>query len=215
MTTQRSTAFIIPVQNLTDNLSWTKHNHNLAFGGNVRFIDDQRTGNAQSFPDGQMNQGWLTRSSTIANSHGPFDPQVYGYPAVDFANYGNEYNDALMNMVGTITEGDAVYNYTKSGTHACGWRATEARLSLERIRGLRAGYVEDPEQSDSHLWAAIFVSAGSGGDERHAGGRMPVCRKHLPAICVDQLRERQCGAGGGRRRGKQRWRNSLQPERPL
>lgn len=114
--TTRSTSFIIPVQNITDNLSWTKHDHNFAFGGNIRFIDDQRVGNAQSFPDGQMNQGWLTRSSTIANSNGPFDPQVYGYPAVDFANYGNEYNDALMNLVGTITEGDAVYNYTKSGS---------------------------------------------------------------------------------------------------
>jgi hypothetical protein len=62
-----------------------------------------------------MNQGWLTRSSTIANSHGPFDPQIYAYPAVDFANYGNEYNDALMNLIGTITEGDAVYNYNRSG----------------------------------------------------------------------------------------------------
>jgi hypothetical protein len=112
----RSTSFIIPVQNLTDNLSWTKHDHNFAFGGNIRFIDDQRVGNAQSFPDGQMNQGWLTRSSTIANSHGPFDPQEYGYSPVDFSNYGNEYNDALMNLVGTITEGDAVYNYNKSGT---------------------------------------------------------------------------------------------------
>jgi hypothetical protein len=116
VSTSRSTAFIIPVQNLTDNLSWTKHDHNFAFGGNVRFIDDQRTGNEQSYPDGQMNQGWLTRSSTIANSNGPFDPQVYGYPAVDFANYGNEYNDALLNVVGAITEGDAVYNYTKSGS---------------------------------------------------------------------------------------------------
>ena len=37
------------------------------------------------------------------------------------ANYGNEYNDALMNLVGTITEGDAVYNYTKSGQHAALW----------------------------------------------------------------------------------------------
>jgi hypothetical protein len=63
-----------------------------------------------------MNQGWLTRSSTIANSHGPFDPQEYGFSPVDFSNYGNEYNDALMNIVGTITEGDAVYNYNKSGT---------------------------------------------------------------------------------------------------
>ena len=116
VSTMRSTAVIIPVQNIVDNVSWTKHNHNLAFGGNIRIIDDKRSGNAQSYPDGQMNQGWLTRSSTIANSQGPFDPEVYGYPAVDFANYGNEYNDALMDTVGTITEGDAVYNYTRTGS---------------------------------------------------------------------------------------------------
>lgn len=110
-----STSFIIPVQNVVDNLSWTKSSHNFAFGTDIRIIDDQRNSNAQSFPDGQMNQGWLTRSSTIANSNGPFDPEVYGYPAVDFANFGNEYNAALMNVVGTITEGDAIYNYMKSG----------------------------------------------------------------------------------------------------
>ena len=164
VSTSRSTAFIIPVQNLTDNLSWTKHDHNFAFGGNVRFIDDQRTGNAQSYPDGQMNQGWLTRSSTIANSNGPFDPQVYGYPAVDFANYGNEYNDALLNVVGAITEGDAVYNYTKSGsTLAIGaplkrdyrWNEYEVyaqdtwriRNNLTLTYGLRYSYLQVPAET--------------------------------------------------------------------
>ncbi|HUH62191.1 MAG TPA: carboxypeptidase-like regulatory domain-containing protein [Terracidiphilus sp.] len=110
-----STSFIVPVQNLVDNLSWTKHDHNFAFGTNIRFISDKRVSNAESYPSGQMNQGWLTRSSTIANSKGPFDPEQYGFPAVDFSNYGNEYNDALMNIVGTITQGDAIYNYTKTG----------------------------------------------------------------------------------------------------
>ena len=159
-----STSFIIPVQNVVDNLSWTRHDHNLAFGTDLRFIDDQRSSNAQSFPDGQMNQGWLTRSSTIANSYGPFDPEVYGYPAVDFANYGNEYNAALMNVVGTITEGDAVYNYTKSGsTVAVGapikrdyrwneyefygqdtWRATS---TLTLTYGLRYSYLQAPAET--------------------------------------------------------------------
>ena len=112
----RSTSFIIPVQNLTDNLSWTKHDHNFAFGGNVRFIDDQRTGNAQSYPDGQMNQGWLTRSSTIANSHGPFDPQDMDIPPSILRIMAMSTTMPCMNLVGTITEGDAVYNYTKSGS---------------------------------------------------------------------------------------------------
>src|SRR3984885_7298722 len=174
VSTSRSTAFIIPVQNLTDNLSWTKHDHNFAFGGNVCFIDDQRTGNAQSYPDGQMNQGWLTRSSTIANSNGPFDPQVYGFPAVDFSNYGNEYNDALMNLVGTITEGDAVYNYTKSGTTlAVGsplkrdyrWNEYEVYAqdtwkilsNLTLTYGLRYSYLQAPaETSGTQVGACQF-----------------------------------------------------------
>ena len=162
--TARSTSFIIPVQNVVDNISWTKHSHNLAFGTNIRFNDDQRLSNAQSFPDGQMNQGWLTRSSTIANSNGPFDPEAYGFPAVDFANYGNEYNAALMNLVGTITEGDAIYNYTKTGsTVAVGapikrdyrWNEYEfygqdtwrILSSLTLTYGLRYSYLQAPAET--------------------------------------------------------------------
>jgi hypothetical protein len=175
---QYSTAYIIPVQNLVDNLSWTKHDHNFSFGADLRFIDDRRSSNAQSFPDGQMNQGWLTRSSTIANSNGPFDPEVYGYPAVDFANYGNEYNAALMNVVGTITEGDAVYNYTKTGsTLAVGapikrdyrwneyefyaqdtWRASKA---LTLTYGLRYSYLQAPAETSGTQVGTCKVSGDS------------------------------------------------------
>lgn len=159
-----STGFIIPVQNLADNLSWTKHDHNLAFGTNIRFLDDRRSSNAFSFPDGQMNQGWLTRSSTIANSGGPFDPPTYkyGFPTVD-VNFQNEYNNAIMDLIGTITEGDARYNYTKTGgTLAVGapvtreyrwneyefygqdsWRMTS---SLTLTYGLRYSYLQAPAE---------------------------------------------------------------------
>ena len=159
-----STSFTIPVNNLVDNLSWTKHDHSLAFGLDIRFIDDRRVSNAQSFPDAQMNQGWLTRSSTIANSHGPFDPQVYGFPAVDVSNYGNEYNAALMNIVGTLPEADARYNYQKSGTALKlgtpinreyrwneyefyaqdTWRATS---SVTITYGLRYSYLQAPAET--------------------------------------------------------------------
>jgi Carboxypeptidase regulatory-like domain len=111
----RSTADIIPVQNLVDDLSWTKHDHSLQFGANIRFIDDQRSSTANSFPDGQMNQGWLSNGSTVAGNGGPFDPAASGYPAVS-QPFVNNYNSALLGLVGIITEGDAIYNYTKQGT---------------------------------------------------------------------------------------------------
>ena len=173
-----STSFIIPVQNLVDNLTWTRHDHNFSLGADIRFIDDQRSSNAQSFPDGQMNQGWLTRSSTIANSNGPFDPEVYGYPAVDFANYGNEYNAALMNLVGTISEGDAVYNYTKTGsTLPVGaplkreyrwneyefyvqdtWRASK---DLTLTYGLRYSYLQAPAETSGTQVGTCKVSGAT------------------------------------------------------
>jgi len=159
-----SVSFTIPVHNVVDNLSWTKHAHSFAFGTDIRFIDDKRNSNAQSFPDAQMNQGWLSRSSTIANSHGPFDPQVYGFPAVDASNYGNEYNAALMNLVGTLPEADARYNYQKSGTALKlgtpinreyrwseyefyaqdTWRATSA---LTLTYGVRYSYLQAPAET--------------------------------------------------------------------
>ena len=213
--TNYSTSFIIPVQNVVDNLSWTKHDHSLAFGADIRIIDDRRVSNAQSFPDGQMNQGWLTRSSTIANSQGPFDPEVYGFPAVDFANYGNEYNAALMNIVGTITEGDAIYNYAKSGTAlALGtpikrdyrwsesefyaqdtWRATSA---LTLTYGLRYSYLQAPaEASGTQVGTCQFSGA------------------RLPALFAHQVLPGQHRAGRKRRVRQQRGRSRVQSEWPL
>jgi hypothetical protein len=177
--TDYSVAYTVPVHNLVDNFSWTKHAHNLAVGTDIRFIGDKRVSDEDSFPNGQMNQGWLTRSSTIANSGGPFDPGAkqyakYGFPAVDFANYGNEYNDAIMNLVGTITEGNAIYNYNKSGSlltigapveRNYRWNEYEFygqdtwRLlsSLTLTYGLRYSYLQAPaETSGTQVGACQF-----------------------------------------------------------
>jgi len=159
----RSTSYIIPVQNIVDDLSWTRHSHNVQVGANIRLIDDQRVSNANSFPDGQMNQGWLSNGSTVANSGGPFDPPVYGYPAVDFANYGNEYNSALLGLVGIVTEGDAIYNYDKQGNPLAigapvkrdyGWKESEfylqdswqATKNLTLTYGFRYAYLQSPAE---------------------------------------------------------------------
>ncbi|MGB6688877.1 MAG: carboxypeptidase regulatory-like domain-containing protein [Terracidiphilus sp.] len=177
-----SVAYTVPVQNLVDDFSWTKRNHNLAFGTDIRFIGDKRVSDEDSFPSGQMNQGWLTRSSTIANSNGPFDPgwsqyKQYGFPPVDFSNYGNEYNDAIMNLVGTITEGLAIYNYNKSGSPLAigapverNYRWNEYEFygqdtwrilnSLTLTYGLRYSYLQAPaETSGTQVGTCQFVGS--------------------------------------------------------
>jgi hypothetical protein len=172
----RSTSVIIPVQNIVDDVSWTKHTHNFQFGLNLRLIDDRRVSNANSFPDGQMNQGWLSNGSTVANSGGPFDPPVYGYPTVDFANYGNEYNSALLGLVGIITEGDAIYNYDKQGSPLAvgapvkrdyGWKESEfyfqdswkATKNLTLTYGLRYSYLQPPAEKTGTQVSSCSVSA--------------------------------------------------------
>ncbi len=170
----RSTSYIIPVQNIVDDVSLTKHSHNIQFGVNLRLIDDRRVSNANSFPDGQMNQGWLSNGSTIANSGGPFDPPVYGYPTVDFSNYGNEYNSALLGLVGIVTEGDAIYNYDKQGNPLAvgtpvkrdyGWKESEfylqdswkAQKNLTITYGLRYAYLQSPaEKTGTQVGACMF-----------------------------------------------------------
>jgi len=171
----RSTSTIVPVQNIVDDVSWTKHTHNFQFGINLRLIDDRSVSNANSFPDGQMNQGWLSNGSTVANSGGPFDPPVYGYPTVDFANYGNEYNSALLGLTGIITEGDAIYNYDKEGNALAvgapvkrdyGWKESEfyfqdswkASKNLTLTYGLRYSYLQSPAEKTGTQVSSCMIS---------------------------------------------------------
>jgi hypothetical protein len=173
----RSSAVVIPLHNVVDDLSWQKHSHSFQFGANLRFIDDQRTSNANSFPDGQMNAGWLSNGSTVAGNGGPFDPAAYGYPAVA-KSFKNRYNSALLSDVGIITEGDAVYNYTKQGTAlALGtplkrdyrWNEYEfyaqdswkALKSLTVTYGVRYSLLQPPVETGGTQVGACRLSGGS------------------------------------------------------
>src|SRR5581483_5246533 len=109
----RSNQYRVPVHNLTDDFSWTRGSHAIQFGGNFRFIDNYRSNYNNSFPSANINLGWIYNSG-IANRNVPFDPAVAGYTPVADA-FGREYDNILMTLVGMVTEGNAVYNYDKTG----------------------------------------------------------------------------------------------------
>ncbi len=109
----RSNDYHIPVNNFVDDLAWTRGNHNLSFGTDIRMIDDWRSSTGNSFPDAQINIGWM-QPSGIANTGASLDPPNYGYPAVS-STFGGNYDDGIMNLVGLVSEVDAVYNYDKTG----------------------------------------------------------------------------------------------------
>jgi hypothetical protein len=140
----RSTSASFPCRTLWMMCHGRSARHNFQFGGNIRLIDDRRDSNANSFPDGQMNQGWLSNGSTVANSGGPFDPPVYGLSGGGFFQLWQRIQQRAAGLVGIMTEGDAIYNYDKQGNPLAvgapvkrdyGWKESEFYL---QDRGRRA-----------------------------------------------------------------------------
>ena len=106
--------FQMPVHNFVDDLSWIKGRHSIQFGTNLSFIRNPRTSSLASFSDGGTNASWLA-SAAIANTGIELDPGAHGYPAVD-PNFNNSYDYPVMDIMGIVSEVDAQYNYTKTGS---------------------------------------------------------------------------------------------------
>ncbi|HEU5351498.1 MAG TPA: TonB-dependent receptor [Terracidiphilus sp.] len=98
----RSSITSVPVNNIVDNLSWTKGNHNLQFGANWRLVHQNHSSNANSFNSATTNPYWL--------NGGPPDPSGVGQPSVD-DSFSNSYEIAYANLVGTIPQITDVFNY--------------------------------------------------------------------------------------------------------
>ena len=103
----------VPVQNIVDDLSWTKGKHTLQFGGNLRIITNNRTGNAQNVSTTDTNVFWLDNAG-ISNTGSSLDPGAFGYPVVD-SSFGVNYDFAAAAVAGLMTETNKTYNQDKTG----------------------------------------------------------------------------------------------------
>jgi Carboxypeptidase regulatory-like domain len=103
----------VPVQNIVDDLSWTKGKHTFQFGGNLRIITNNRTGNAQNISTTDTNVFWLDNAG-ISNTGSSLDPGAFGYPAVD-GSFGENYDFAAAAVAGLLTETNKTYNQDKTG----------------------------------------------------------------------------------------------------
>jgi hypothetical protein len=112
--TTSSSSTVVPVYDLNDNLSWTKHSHNFAFGTNIRFITNGSLSNALSYSNATGTYQYLDPGS-ISGSGGAFDPAAYGFPEVAGDGKSN-YDEAVMGLIGIINVGNITYNNTKAGT---------------------------------------------------------------------------------------------------
>jgi hypothetical protein len=114
----------VPVHNFVDDVSWTKGKHTLQFGGNLRIINNNRTGNAQNISTAITNVFWLGPAG-IANTCTSLDPASLGntgcdatslgpYPSVD-SSFGENYDFATAAVAGLLTETNKSYNQDKTG----------------------------------------------------------------------------------------------------
>ncbi|MBS1852085.1 MAG: carboxypeptidase regulatory-like domain-containing protein [Acidobacteria bacterium] len=113
----RSYAYQTPVNNFTDDLSWTKGRHTIQSGTNIRFIRNPRQNYLSSFSSASTNSSGLNTAG-IAGTNSPLDPGNHsadGFPAVD-PSYVTGYNYPLIAMLGIVSEVDATFNFDKSGT---------------------------------------------------------------------------------------------------
>ena len=110
----RTNSHIVPVNNLIDDVTWTKGNHTIQFGANIDLIRDGRISYENSFSGATTNADWVDTSG-FAGHGSPLDPQSIGLTPVDPSFY-NSYDFPLAAMMGIITEGDGIYNYDRNGT---------------------------------------------------------------------------------------------------
>lgn len=93
----------VPLNTITDNLSWTRGNHSLTFGGSWRLVDNNTSTNNTAFNGGNTNPSYLSQ-------HNVPDPTTLGLPAVS-QGFSTQFDQAYATLVGDVAERLASNNY--------------------------------------------------------------------------------------------------------
>jgi hypothetical protein len=105
----------VPVNNLQDDVTWTKGKHTIQFGGNWRIIYDNRISDSANYFAANTNPSWFLGSG-IAGTGQDLDPAAFaGYPAVA-GSFRNSYNFPVGAVTGILAEIDTQYNQDKTGS---------------------------------------------------------------------------------------------------
>jgi hypothetical protein len=108
-----TTRSIVPVHNISDDITWTKGKHTWQFGANLRIINDGRVGNADSFNFAQTNVSWLDHAA-IANTGSSLDPCAFGLPCVT-NGFSQSYDLSVAALTGIVPFVQGEYNQNKTG----------------------------------------------------------------------------------------------------
>ena len=114
-TLQYSSEFQRPINSFYDDVSYIHGKHSWQFGFQISRIRNPTTSTTSSFSSGYTNAQWLNTSGLAGRAASPLNPANNGYPAVDFANFGTSYDNAVTALFGMDVEINAQYNYQRNG----------------------------------------------------------------------------------------------------
>lgn len=179
---------ITPVHNITDDATWTKGAHSWGFGTNLRFIRNRRFSNATSFSGASANASWLLGTGRDLR------PADIGGGAVAFS-------DAMMMVLGIVSQGNAQYNFDKTGRVLAqgeavrrifgadeyefyGQDSWRARNNLTVTLGLRYGLYSPPYETSGNQ-VAPNIRLGDWFNLRGVGMRQGIPSNQAPDISYD------------------------------
>ncbi len=104
----------VPVNQFVDDVTWTRGQHTLQFGGNWRIVNNNRYSNAQNIITASSHPTWLAGggvAGTLQNLDPDADPAL---PPVD-QSFGYAYDAAITDVTGILGSIEAIYNQNKQG----------------------------------------------------------------------------------------------------
>jgi hypothetical protein len=147
--TSFTTKFHVPVHNWLDDVSWTKGEHTLQFGTNIRLINNVFATDASNFNAASTNPVWLLQGPS--GSGGSLDPDAFGFPTVD-PNNSQVYDNAVVNLVGLVPQVTSGYNRTAQNV-----QIPQGTLVPKHFKSWEYDwYVQD----SWHLTSSLTITAG-------------------------------------------------------
>lgn len=121
-----------PVQNITDDLSWTKGNHSLQFGTNIRIIRNSRTSFANAFDNAIANPSFYAGGagaslSTPVNNFSPIAGSRSGV------------QNAVSALIGRFSQYTANFTFDRQGNLLSAGSPSKRNFATEEYEG----YVQD------------------------------------------------------------------------
>lgn len=104
---------VTPVQNFTDDFTWTVGNHTVQFGGNVRTIRNKRSDSSPSFDQAVINPSYYAGSGrSLLN---PLVRSANNPNGFNITNTNLDYQAAVAALIGRYSQYTANYNYDLAG----------------------------------------------------------------------------------------------------